>query len=80
MSMNVYQNEQFSNNPMLSHEKAIKWTGKYLYHTNKEGMVYTPYTSKGLECYVNVDFSGGWLQSDANNIENITNLNGHHVC
>ena len=25
----------------------------------------TPYTSKGLECYVDADYSGGWFQADA---------------
>ncbi|KAL7531886.1 hypothetical protein ACHAXR_006609, partial [Thalassiosira sp. AJA248-18] len=28
-------------------------------HTNKEGIVYNPDTSKGLECYVDADFAGG---------------------
>ena len=60
MSMAVHQTAHFCNNPMLSHEKAIKRLGQYLSHTRKEGIVYNPDTSKVLECYVDADFAGGW--------------------
>ena len=30
MLMVVHQTERFSNNPMLSHDRAIKGTGQYL--------------------------------------------------
>ena len=70
MSMDVHQTEQFSNNPMLLHERSIKKLGQYMYHNKKEGIVYTPDTSKGLECYVDADFASGWLQADANDAKN----------
>ena len=59
MSMAVHQTAYFSNSPMLSHQKAIKRLGQYLYHTKKEGIIYNLDTSKVLECYVDVDFAGG---------------------
>ena len=49
MSMAVHQPARFCNQPMLTHEKAIKRLGRYLYHTKSEGIVYNPDTSKGLE-------------------------------
>ena len=37
LPMAVHQTAQFSNSPMLFHEKYIKCLGQYLYHTKKEG-------------------------------------------
>ena len=39
MSMAVHQTARFCNQPMLTHEKAIKRLGRYLYHTKREGIV-----------------------------------------
>ena len=50
--MAVHKTVWFSNNPMISHEKAIKQLGWYLHHNKKEGIVYNPDTSNGLECYI----------------------------
>ena len=71
ISMAVHQTARFCNNPKLSHESAIKRLGRYLYHTKTEGIVYNPDTTKGLECYVDADFAGGWMQADANDAENV---------
>ena len=71
MSMAVHQTDRFYNNPMLSHKKAIKRLGPYLSHTRKEGIVYNPDTSKGLECYVDADFAGGWQEAKADNTDNV---------
>ena len=76
MSMAVHQTARFKNSPMLSHEKAIKRLGRYLYHTNKEGIIYNPDTSRGLECYVDEDFAGGWQQADADDPENVMSRTG----
>ena len=76
MSMAVHQTARFCNNPMLSHEKAIKRLGRYLYHTKNEGIVYNPDISKGLECYVDADFAGGWTQADASDADNVMSRTG----
>ena len=76
MSMAVHQTAHFCNNPMLSHEKEIKRLGWYLSHTRKEGIVYNPNTSKGLECYVDANFSGGWQESNAEYAENVMSRTG----
>ena len=54
-----HQTTRFCNNPMLSHEKYIKCLGRYLFHTKKEGIIYNPDVSKGLDCYGDADFAGG---------------------
>ena len=34
--------------------------GRYLLGTHSRGIIYEPDSSKGLECYVDADFAGGW--------------------
>ncbi len=45
--------------------------------TRKRGIIYKPDKTKGLECNVNADFAGGWLQADADNAENILSCTGY---
>ena len=76
MSMTVHQTARFSNSPMLLHEKSIKRLGLYLYNTKKDGIIYKPDTSKGLECCVDADFAGRWKQANANDAENVMSRTG----
>ena len=55
---------------MVSHDNAIRRLGQYLSHTRKEGIVYSPDTSKGLEYYVDADFAVGWQEENADNADN----------
>jgi histone deacetylase 1/2 len=81
ISMAVHQTARFSNNPMLSHEKSIMRIGRYLLDTCKRGIIYRPDKSKGLKCYVDADFSGGWSQADADNADNVLSRTLHNnVC
>ena len=48
-----------NNDPRLSHEGAVKRIGRYLLDTRDKGMIYRPDITRGLECYVDADFSGG---------------------
>ena len=61
---------------MLSHEKAINQIGLYLYHTNKEGVVYNSDISKGLKCYAGAYFSGGWTQATSSDAYNVMSQTG----
>ena len=45
--------------------------GRYLLGTRKRGIIYRPDKSKGLECYVDAEFAGGWTQADSDNTENV---------
>ena len=76
MSMAVHQTARFSNNPMLSNEKAFKRLERYLLHTKRDGIIYNPDTQKGLEFYVDADFEGGWQQADSNDAENVMSRTG----
>jgi hypothetical protein len=74
--MTVHQTARFSNNPMLSYEKSIMRIRQCLLDTCKRGIIYKPDKSKGLECYVDADFAGGWSQANADNADNILSRTG----
>jgi len=76
ISMAVHQTARFCKNPMLCHEKAIMILGRYLLHTSDRGILYDTDISKGLECYVDADFAGGWASADADDADNVMSLTG----
>ena len=76
ISMAIHQSARFCNQPMLTHNKAIKRLGSYLCHTTYEGIVYNPDIWKGLECYVDADFAGGWQQADSNEADSVLSRTG----
>ncbi len=51
--------------------------GRYLLDTRKRGIIYKLDKSKGLECYVDVDFAGEWSQADAENADNVLSRTGY---
>ena len=61
---------------MLSHEKAIKRIGRYLQHTKEDGIIYSPDMTKGLECYVDADFAGGWMKANGDDPDNVLSRTG----
>ena len=56
----VYQCVRFSICPKLCHEQAIKRICRYLKGTVDKGMILQIDESKGIECYTDADFVGGW--------------------
>jgi len=79
ISMAVHQVARFSILPKLSHERAINRIGKYLLGTADKGIIYKPDKSKGLECYVDADFAGGWNQADATNADAVLSRTGYVI-
>ena len=79
ISMATHQTARFSNSPMLSHEKSIMRIGRYLLDTRKRGIIYKPDVSKGLKCYVDTDFAGGWSQADSENADNVLSRTGYII-
>jgi hypothetical protein len=71
ISMPVHQTACFCNNPTLSHEQAITRIGRYLLGTRENGIKYKIDLSKGLECYIDADFAGGWDQTDPHDASNL---------
>lgn len=56
----VHQCARFSESPKESHAKAIRWLGRYLSATRDKGLILRPQPNRGLEVYVDADFSGNW--------------------
>ena len=57
--MATHQCAKFNNDPHFSHERAVKRVGRYLLDTRDMGMIYRPDISRGLQCYIDADLSGG---------------------
>ena len=76
ISMPVHQTAHFCNNPKLSHEQAITCLGRYLLGSRNKGIKYKVDLSKGLECYVDADFAGGWDQTDPHDTSNLMSRSG----
>jgi hypothetical protein len=79
ISMATHQTARFCNDPKLSHEQAIMRIGRYLLGTKDRGIIYEPDPSKGLECYVDADFAGGWSQAEADDAENVLSRMGYVI-
>ncbi len=45
----------------------------------KHGIIYKPDKSKGLECYVDANFAGGWSQANAKNADNVLSQTGYSI-
>jgi hypothetical protein len=76
ISMPVYQTVRFLNDPKLVHEQAITQIGQYLLGTKEKGIKHKIDQSKGLECYVNANFAGGWDNTDPDNASNLMSRTG----
>lgn len=79
LSMAVHQCAHFTNELMLSHERAITRICRYLILIGDKGIVYRPNKNIGLQCYVDADFAGGWAQVDSDNPENLMSRSGYVV-
>jgi hypothetical protein len=71
ITMATHQCARFSINPMRSHKQAAMRIGHYLLLTKEKGMIYKPDSSKGIEVYIDADFSGRWDPDNALNAENV---------
>ena len=76
IAMATHQCARFNNDPKLSHERAVKRIGKYLLDTKDKGLIFRPDISKGLECYVDADFAGGWKDGDHSSPESVLSRTG----
>ena len=83
--MSVNQCAWFFNNPRLVLENYLASTSTYidLLYSNiclySCGVVYSTDKEKGVKCYVDEDFAGGWDQADPNDEENSRSLSGYVI-
>lgn len=79
ISMSVHQTARYCIDPRLSHEQAIMRIGRYLRHSRNRGIIYKPDRTKGLECYVDADFAGGWKQDEPEDAGNLFSRMGYVI-
>ena len=63
--MAFHQTARYSMNPMRSHELAIMRFDQYLVDNSDCGVIYTIDKTKGIEVYVDAEFTGGWNSADS---------------
>ena len=56
----THQCARFAERPKECHAKAIRWLARYLKGTKDRGLIIKPQPNKGIEVYVDADFSGNW--------------------
>ena len=78
-SMAVHQFARFSVDPKLIHKRAVARIGRYLIETLDRSLTCKTDRSKGLECYVGANFSGGWNSRDQLNPENVLSRTGFFI-
>ena len=59
--------EELCEDPMTLHEVGVIHIEKYILGKKYRGMVFTPNKNKGLEYFLDAEFTGGWQQADADN-------------
>ena len=60
----MHSADRFSSNPKALHNKGIERIIKYLKGTKENGFIMYPINDKGLECFVDADFAGGWSTNE----------------
>ena len=63
-------------NQMRIHELDVIIIGRYLVDNTDCVVIYTIDKTKGLEVYVDDDFSGSWDSSDSSNSDNVLSRTG----
>ena len=76
ISMANHQCARFSSDPKLCHERAVKRIVRYLLDTKDKGIIFRPDFSRGLECFVDADFAGGWKDGDHSSPESVLSRTG----
>lgn len=79
IAMATHQCAKFSNDPKLSHERAVRRIAKYLLGTQNKGLIFKPDFTKGLECYVDASFADGWTSIDSDDAENVLSRTGYII-
>jgi hypothetical protein len=80
LQMAVHQCARFLGIPMRSHKLVIMQIGRYLCNNCEWGIIFKVDKTKGLEVYVDADFSGGWSCADAENADNVLSRTGFVIC
>ena len=65
ISFATHQCARFAAAPKKSHARAVRWLGRYLLHSRKNGMRFQADITRGFEVFVDASFAGNWDKKDA---------------
>ncbi len=71
-----HQTARFCNDPNFSRKQAITCIGCYLLGSRDKGIKHKVDLSKGLKCYIDANFAGGWDQTDPHGASNHMSRSG----
>jgi hypothetical protein len=69
----------FTTAPKEEHAKAIRWLGRYLKATRDKGLIFRPDKGRGLELYVDTDFTGNWDPKETQDRDTARSRHGYIV-
>ena len=75
----IHQCARFCEDPKMSHKKAVKRIIRYLKKTSDQGLIMTIDKKKGLECYVDADFAGGFCKTEPTNPRDCLSRTGYII-
>ena len=79
ISFAVHQCARFSQNPMRSHEEAVKRIGRYLKATADIGLVLKPNGSNRLTASADADFAGSWNFKNSDEASSVLSRSGYLI-
>lgn len=75
----THQCARFTEAPKERHAAAVRWLARYLKGTKEKGFIMQPDETKGLEVYVDADFSGNWHKEDSHDIDTARSRHGYII-
>ena len=75
----VHQCAHFSADPKLSHERAVKRIVRYLKGSRDKGIIMNPDKQKGVQCFVDADFAGGYSDATRDDPVSVFNWTGYVI-
>ena len=72
----VHHCARFTEEPKELHVKALRWLTRYLIDTKDKGFKMKLDPSKGMEVFVDANFSGNWDKNDTENVDTARSRHG----
>ncbi len=80
ISYATHQCARFVEDPRVEHTKVVRQITRYIRGTIDKGILIKPDKQKGLEVYVDADFTGTWDKIDTTNRDTARSRHGYFIC
>ena len=75
----VNQCTRFSTDSRITHDQDVKRVLKYPKGTAMKGLIMKQDPEKGIKCYMDVKFSGGWNQKEGKDPGSVLSITGYII-